>query len=421
MKRIVTGITALALAATGALVTSPASTAQAAERTRSEPTRFALHGSGYGSRLIGGDAPVSSDTTAFQALGCTNRSGKSTGNHVTRATLPGVGTAWEVSSRTWTTSRRGVVSTRSSSSIERVVLRDPAGGRLVIQGLESFSRAFNNGRYDAVTSTRIGSITHVDAAGQIQQLALPTPGQPIEVPGLAKISVGAEKTRVWSGSARAVADAVDIEFFPSSTRLRLAKSEAQITGGVQRGLFRGAGASIRASGLDDNVSVGRLALTLMPCRGTDGELRLKSIAEAHLGEDGNILVRGLSARQLGDQTMRVASGFERSRIAAVEINGGEIVAENIIGRANVLRSEDGLRRHPRGTEVGAVTVQGEQREFPENEDVIHVPGVVRLERSIVERHPTGISVTALRITLLDGTGVVLDLGNAMLKIRDSGR
>ncbi len=41
-------------------------------------------------------------------------------------------------------------------------------------------------------------------------------------------------------------------------------------------------------------------------------------------------------------------------------------------------------------------------------------------RAIVRKIPQGISVTALRITLLDGSGAVIDLGEAKLSIRDSG-
>ena len=46
--------------------------------------------------------------------------------------------------------------------------------------------------------------------------------------------------------------------------------------------------------------------------------------------------------------------------------------------------------------------------------------MAKLERSIVARTKVGIAVVALRITLLDGTGAVIDLGTAKLSIKRSG-
>lgn len=416
MKRIAIGLTTLALAAATVVVTGSGAGAETAELDAAKATRFALHGSGFGSRIIGGDVPADSSTTAYQVLGCTNRSGKSTGNHITRATLPGVGTAHEVTSRSWTTARHGVVASQAESSIARLVLRDPAAGRLVLRGLESFTRAFHDGGYDTYTRTRIGSITYIDALGNVLELPAPTPDHPVVTP-MAIISVGSVSTRKTASMAQAVAAPVDIEMIPSGTKLRVAKSRARIASGIKRGLFRGQAASVQGSGLAGLLSLGRQALTVMPCQGTKGKLHAKSTASAGLGP---VVLNGLNARQKSDQTRRVAFGFEASRIALVTINGGEITAEKIIGRTAAVRTGDGLRRSTKGTEVGEVTVEGEAQEFPDN-DVIHIPGVVRLQREIVERHPSGISVTALRIQLLDGSGLVLNLGNSMMKIRDSGR
>ena len=52
--------------------------------------------------------------------------------------------------------------------------------------------------------------------------------------------------------------------------------------------------------------------------------------------------------------------------------------------------------------------------------MLNIPGVAKLERNVVHRYTNGISVIALRVTLLDGSGAVLDLGEAHLKIKNSG-
>ena len=49
--------------------------------------------------------------------------------------------------------------------------------------------------------------------------------------------------------------------------------------------------------------------------------------------------------------------------------------------------------------------------------MLEIPGVAKLERHVVTRTATGIKVVALRITLLDGSGAVINLGEAQLQIR----
>ena len=67
-----------------------------------------------------------------------------------------------------------------------------------------------------------------------------------------------------------------------------------------------------------------------------------------------------------------------------------------------------------------MTVQGESQEFPDS-NVLEIPGVAKLERSIIERSEDGIHVIALRVTLLDGSGAVLKLGEASMAIRRAAR
>jgi hypothetical protein len=48
--------------------------------------------------------------------------------------------------------------------------------------------------------------------------------------------------------------------------------------------------------------------------------------------------------------------------------------------------------------------------------VLEVTGVATLQRNVVHRTTIGISVVALRITLLDGSGAVVDLGVARTRV-----
>jgi hypothetical protein len=92
------------------------------------------------------------------------------------------------------------------------------------------------------------------------------------------------------------------------------------------------------------------------------------------------------------------------------------VVNAIKGVAHVKRTSHGVTRNIRGSSIGSITVNGDPQTFPPS-DVIEVPGVATLERNVVHKTKIGISVVALRVTLLDGSGAVIDLGTARLSIR----
>ena len=66
--------------------------------------------------------------------------------------------------------------------------------------------------------------------------------------------------------------------------------------------------------------------------------------------------------------------------------------------------------------MGAIYVNGQIQKFPET-GVLEIPGVAKIESKVVERLRFGIGVTALRITVLDGTGAVINLGNAQFQVK----
>jgi hypothetical protein len=51
---------------------------------------------------------------------------------------------------------------------------------------------------------------------------------------------------------------------------------------------------------------------------------------------------------------------------------------------------------------------------------MEIPGIAKLERAVVKRGHSGLSVIGLRITLLDGSGAVINLAEANLRIRPTG-
>lgn len=414
----------LTLTATGALAAGlTGASAQAMTAPDTTPTKFALRAAGYGSYVRGGQVPANSDTTAYEAIGCTNRAGLDRDNPQVDATAPGLGTLSNVKTRVWTTSRSGVVTANSTDHIEQLTLGGGANGTVVINAIRSVSRAFHDTKgFHAQTLTKFGDITYTDAAGATTTYqGLPTPDQPLVIPGLATISVGSSKVRHSASGAKATANALLISDTASGSTAQVAHSTAQIDAGITHGVFKGWSAASRARGLAGNVRSGRTPLSLMPCQGTHGQERTKSIAHVALGP--NIDVRGLSSRQMGDQTRSKAFGFERGRVNAVEIltqDGDNLLIKNIVGNASVVRTSGDLIRTITGTDMGAIIANGQAMTFPESKNVLEIPGIAKLQRSIVTKFPNGIAVISLRITLLDGSGAVIDLGQANLSIRDSG-
>ena len=419
MRRLIAGSTILALAVSGVFTLAPSAVAVPADRaSKPQPTHFAFKAFGYGTRVKGGEIPAGSDTTAWRIIGCTNKAGLDRNNFEADVTVPGAGVARGVRTRVWTTTGGGVSASNSLHTIAQLELGSPEQGKLEINAIRSLSRAFHDkSGFQAETETKIGSITFTAPGGEPQDMTLPTPDEPLEIPGLATILIGGHLKKANEVRARAFADTIDIQIHGSNTRVRVAHSEAHINRGVKSGIFGGWASGTRAEGLEDNVKSGRTPLLVMPCQGTKGKVKTKSVASVDLG--GQIVVGAVSTREQGTQGKRKAFGFEQANIARVNLGDGQLIIDAIMGRANVSRVGKKLTRNSNGTSIGSITADGEPQSMPDT-GVLEIPGVARLETNIVKKLKSGIYVTALRITLLDGSAAVINLGEVKLKIRASG-
>jgi hypothetical protein len=424
MRRIKTltaaAVTSLALVGTSAFV-APAALAgfdrSAVTAKKSDRTPFAFKSATYGSRVKGGAIPASSGTTSYQAVGCTNAVGVDKTNDVASVEIPGLGTAKGVTTRNWTERRNGVHSSYSVHDIAKIVLAQSSFGELAIKGLSSYSRAYHDGSgFKAQTKTEVASLTFTPTNGSPQGLALPTPGQPIVIPGLIEIHLGSEKRITNSTMAKARADVLIVKVLPTGTVVRVAHTGALLARGIKRGLFAGFAAATRVTALNDLVKSGPQPQTRMPCRGTMGKVKGKDVAGVNLAPLA--VVGAASTRQMGKQKAGRASGFELARVASIDLGDGALVITGIQGKANVVRTRNGLKADTDGTKFLTATVNGTEYSFPEL-DGLSIPGLVEIETGVVTKHKSGIEVVAVRLTLLDGTGATIDLGHAMLLIADS--
>jgi hypothetical protein len=248
-------------------------------------------------------------------------------------------------------------------------------------------------------------------------LAIPTPGSPVVIPGLVEIRIGSEQRRADANGAKARADVLDVTLLPTNTRVRVAHTAAKLNRGIKRGLFAGFSAATQVHALNNLVQSGPQPQTRMPCQGTQGKVKGKDVASVDLSP--LLQVGAASTRQLGKQRPGKASGYELARVASINLGDGALVITGIQGQANVERTRTGMTADTKGTKFLTATANGTEYSFPEL-DGLEIPGLVKIETGVTEKLKSGIDVVAVRLTLLDGSGAVIDLGHARLLIAGSG-
>lgn len=404
-------VVALSVAASGLLLVNPATAASAANAAAANvrPTHFALQASGYATRVTGGDIPAGSDRSAFQVIGCTNLAGLDKNNYEAEVDLSPLGTLSAAKTRVWTTQRDGVVSAWARNSIAKVVLVDSATTTLTLKGVSSTSRAYHNrSGFHAATTRSVAEIFTTVAGVRIDQ-DIPTAGNPVLIPGIARISLGPSTERAGPNGAYATADALRVELIPSGTIVRLAHSRAKINSGIKSGVFRGSSYGSKAQAAGGTVTSKMTPYLVMPCQGTDGDIQRRSIAGLN---PAGLKLTGLSTAQFGEQKAQSAEAWERGRVAGLNLGQGDLVVKAIVGRANVhFVAGEGVTKDIKGSTLGRVSVGGDTVTIPKS-GVLRIAGVAKLERNVVTRTKRSITVIALRVTLLDGTGAVVNLGRA---------
>ena len=284
-----------------------------------------------------------------------------------------------------------------------------------IRAITSRATAYHDADgFHSSTSTHVGSLVLDTPVGGHQSFPLPTPDQPVTIPGLATIYAGQHTTTDTANGATADAYALRVEVLATGTSVRVARSHAELFSGLTGGVFGGHAAATRVvTAAGDIVKSGPQPLVHLPCQGTYGKTHEKSLASVDLG--GQLVVKGANARTLGTQDADQARGVSRAEVAQVSLGGGQVVIDGIVGKASVVRTGHDVAKSATGTRLASITVAGEEQKFPKT-GVLEIPGLVRLERAVVTKTHNGISVIGLRITLLDGSGAVVNLAEATLRV-----
>lgn len=429
--------TAVAAAVTGLTLLAPV-----AEATASTPTAYGLSGQGYGLSVDGGALPVASGDLAKVNSGCTNLAGISAANDAAAVNLPNsLGKIGAMSTKSWTsTTADGTVNRYSQTEVAGIQLGGSTVG-LKIDGLKSLARVWHNssGFHYSVSMTA----AKVTLAGL--PITLPKLGTPIEVPGVAKVAMGAMNRAKDANHAFARITGLEITLLPATgdaTMLNVAGVRAEIDKGSTNGIFQGSASALKASLLGDTVAVGSVnsgqPAVNMPCVGTKGAVVKKAIADAPLDSVGLPLdASAATSEQMGrtytSGGLPAATGYERSWVANVNLGDGALVIQGLQSRANVTRSGKGfntITTNANGTKAASITLNGTTVPGLStlNGKTLSLPGLdglVKIQTSVIEKIKSGKTiigtrVTALRITLLDVSDVtqsVINIGNAELRIK----
>jgi hypothetical protein len=413
---------AVALAAAGLVGAGITPASAEKETAKLTPTAYGLASYGYATKLTGGELPTGSDKVAYSVVACTNKAGMANSNTEADGDL-GNGLTFEgATTHAWTTKQGNVVSSWSRHKIAKVQVLGSPLGDLSLIALSSTSHAWHDTRgYHASSTSSLGAIEFAPVNGQPQEFPVPSPGQSVTVPGVARISLGTGKNTKSPGFVATNINALRINLLLTHTNVWIGHTHAEVSGTVKQDLFGGSSYATKLDLLNGLVTSGRTVPTSVPCVGTFGKETVHSLASVNLAD--TIAASALTSSQRSGLTApgarpEVTTG---SRIGHIDLGGG-LVINAIRAQAHVWKADSGFRMDIGKTSVGLISLNDAPLEFPVGSDVLEIPGIAKLERNVVTRGARSISVTGLRVTLLDGTAAdtVLDLANAKAALQPSG-
>jgi hypothetical protein len=464
------GITRLAaIASTAALTTAlVAVSGGPAAHAGGSPTDYAFTAFAYGTKVKAAAGELRSGRTAPSWIGCTRQAGKTKTNKVLAVDAPSNNPLIDlgaITSSSATFKRTGVPGgTRSTSTIASIQLgaqnQQVPTPRLTIKGLTTTATAWatKDGKLHATTDSQVVDINLVvpstgsplddglaDLLDLVNGQVAPTldevlallkqNGGAIEIPGLGKVELGYAHTAVGAHQAVALALSLRVTLYGldgvagggDDSTLKIGRSFARILGGMEHAVMGGMGWAADADLVGGTAHIGDIVPKSLPCQGTGGETRTTALASAGIP---GVSLAGLRARANGDiaDNGRVKAWTEGS-VAHVALGSGDmaLTIDGVIGRVNLATDRQGrlVRRDVKGTTPGVLTFQGQSYTLPLGSAPAlpdELAALIKIQVAVTSRPDRrSLRVTALRITLLDGTaaGTVVNLGNATASVRES--
>jgi hypothetical protein len=337
--------------------------------------------------------------------------------------------------------KKRIFGSRSVNKVADITLGPEDGPRLRFGALTTVAHAYNDkGRFRAAADI---NLLGVDAVGIVPD-GSETPGplgdlldaideaddraaeaiiegagtRGIDIPGLGTVyPAGSHKTPTSRNGATANAFGIRV-VLENGSQVNIGRAWARIQTSYPAGVFAGHAYGYEAVVGEGVAGLGRTPYQNLPCIGTGGEWRDNPLVEAP--RSGQLNASALKASTYG-KPFRDGRAIARARasVAELSLGGGALEIQGVVGQVNVFQNKAGriVRRTIEGTRVAAIIANGEAQEIPAPGESLEIPGVAFIKAGVRQNlGKRGLRVHALRVELLDGTGLVLNVGTAKAKI-----
>ncbi len=420
--------------------------ASAAPAAATTVTNYAFQGWAYGTYANVGVAGVKSSPTAYSWLGCTRRTGIVRDRSVAGANVPNPSPVLKVgavASRSRTYKAGKTVGMRSTNRVASVRLGAADGLNLSITGLSTTADAravsgrfrtgasFSSVDIAANTGTPLDDILNQVGAGVgdlIKQLQKAT-GNELTLPGLGVIRLGKTRQARYAHHAFANAVALNVTLFgldgkaggSDDVNVTIGRSFASISDDVPSGVMAGNARVLEARVLNGVVTAGPISERSMPCEGTRGVVRKSATVGANLLNLNAIVAGVAQARVYGKQLSRGrAKAWTEASLADIKLGLGNstLQIKGVVARANVARSLKGkIAKSTAGSSVASITFGGKAYKVPAPSQTLDIAGLAKIQTMVKSTTKSGITVTALRLTVLGEKTVVVNIGTAKASLR----
>jgi hypothetical protein len=428
--------TALIVATSALAATTIATTAPANAAVRKVP--YLMGAVAYGTNILSDTVGASSGPTAYSSIGCAHQVPLVYKNNVAGVqNNPAVTVGAVTSTTTATKDAAGDTVATAVSKVASVNVGNSTMA-LTINALTGTSKAWATkaGVFHAASTLNIGDMSLTQSGtpvggslgdllnGPVSTIISTLKKGPITIPNFAELRLGGTGQATSARAAKSGTIALRVLVFGQDgaagggddTKVVVGRSVAQISKYTDPGIFGGEAHATELSLLNGVATGGRNVLQPLPCAGTGGVIVKHSAAAVNLGGLNQLVIGAAEADAYARRGTPAggSTAWTAGRVASVNLGGGQLKINGIAAVAKVVRDSHGRLHRSWSQTIGSITASGTPHAVPAPGQTLEIPGVARIEVPKATLTTTGEQVTALRLTLLNGTAAtsVINLGNA---------
>lgn len=434
----------LALAATMTAMPSATAGKAAPAAKGAQFAAYGMKGTAEGVKLYVNDVQAKSLKDAVAPLRCTRKIGReSEATSVLSAPENSLIQLSASTSRTLTYRDSARTGVKAVNSLGDITLGDLEMGTptVSIKGLTTVADAFHNANgYQHEESI---SQLNLSIEGLPQEISEPlqdlldaiqtgvlapvlevleTVTAPIEIPGLGTLALSG-RSKGKATQHHAESDAAALEFVITATgetqKLLLGHSRSRIGGPAPAGVFRSTSMPLEVDALDGAARFGGVHPRTIPCEGTSGITRTRTLDTASVVLPQELLagVTGMEYSYMGRQhNDGTAEGFNSQKVGEFTIDGlglsiTGISSKVVTRKVRTNKTDSGFKivSTPKFS-VAKIVYDGTEYAVPKPGKLLHIDGLGVIETRVVEATKFGKRVTALRLTLTEFGNTRIDLG-----------